>query len=936
MVMSKWWKCDLQVATPAWNFSLPAAVAYNFSKKEDRDSFLDSYMEKLQEKGVEIVALADHNSHEWIDYAKAAGDRHGIIVFPGCEITTGTGADGLHLLIVGSREKTAEDFKLLLRGELGFNEAHPRFLDDGSPGSSSKQILQILDDLPDEYLVIAPHAFNDNGIASANSVKGDIRYRALHHNRLSAIDVGDVGTANDGSWKSRFHKRELNDFPCMRYLPYIATSDAYKLDDLGKRFTWIRMSEPSIEGLRQAFLDFESRIISSWDSRLSHYDEDNPNKIQHAWIGSISVDSGATNTNKEIQLKFSPCLNVLVGGRGSGKSTIIAALRSCYSTTESLPATIRQEAVTFSNDVLGLSTITSTHYLRSSEEHQVASWSLFDGKKTRADGEEFKTTFKVRVVNQKELFDRVARYRHDENAVSRSLLSFVDESLGLIGKGSGELDTWIEEFDEAREEYTRNIKDYLNYKSRAEAKDSLEVRIKEIEKQLESFDIKGSTKRQKELNKSRKEELYITEEFDSYESWVESIKSLIDELEIGDPMSLGDEEIMDGFSQAIDGLGKSSSEIKAGLKKLVKKATKDKKDLEGSLTKSEWYKHILELKKEEQEYKQELETKGLNPKDYEKLVSELDEVRKRQNTATKSEGQLKESKEKVNASGEVITTLLSKRYEKRKSLLEEASSSSGKIKFSFSRFRDATGWGERIRDLLNIRADAFVEDVPLTSNWLFSDEDEMEGRIKIWKKMLLSRNFSEISAEIPRVKKNWWEKLVNLDESLRYRLMTEYADDLVYMSFLREGANPAKDDSWEDIKQGSPGQRSAAMLGFVLSYGSEPLVLDQPEDDLDTALITELIVNSLRAMRWKRQIIVATHNANIPVNGDAENIAVMENSGGNIGVRESDIQGVHHVHIGAIEETPIRKDIQNIMEGGVTAFVKRERRYNNEIKEITK
>ena len=126
------------------------------------------------------------------------------------------------------------------------------------------------------------------------------------------------------------------------------------------------------------------------------------------------------------------------------------------------------------------------------------------------------------------------------------------------------------------------------------------------------------------------------------------------------------------------------------------------------------------------------------------------------------------------------------------------------------------------------------------------------------------------------------------------------------------------------------------MLSFVLHHGSEPLVLDQPEDDLDTDWISQLIVRELRTSRWSRQLIVVTHNANIPVNGDADRVIVMENIGGNIAVRRTrsefpDGSEVDVIHTGPIELPAVRTDIQNIMEGGIIAFVNRERKYNNEL-----
>ena len=66
------------------------------------------------------------------------------------------------------------------------------------------------------------------------------------------------------------------------------------------------------------------------------------------------------------------------------------------------------------------------------------------------------------------------------------------------------------------------------------------------------------------------------------------------------------------------------------------------------------------------------------------------------------------------------------------------------------------------------------------------------------------------------------------------------------------------------------------MLAFLLAHGAEPLVLDQPEDDLDNHLIYDLVVRQIRENKLRRQIIVVTHNPNIVVNGDAEMLHAME------------------------------------------------------------
>ena len=282
-------------------------------------------MERVRAADIEVVALADHNDASWIAPMKAAGEAVGVVVFPGVEVTTASGADGIHIIIVGDTHATTADFEDILSRVCGFGGDHPRFDPAyGTPASAPNTVLQILDDLPDRYLAIGPHAFNDNGIASPQTVKGDLRWKALHHERLGAIDVGDVRTLADGtSWHARFTRRDLDHFPCLPGLAFVSTSDAYDLDRFGERFTWIRMAKPSLEGLRQAFLDHEVRIICDWDE--AHPAAPSPNHIRHAWVKRVKM-RGLTTASGDVEVEFDPRLTVIIGGRGSGKSTIAAAL----------------------------------------------------------------------------------------------------------------------------------------------------------------------------------------------------------------------------------------------------------------------------------------------------------------------------------------------------------------------------------------------------------------------------------------------------------------------------------------------------------------------------------------------------------------------------------------------------------------------------------
>lgn len=130
-----------------------------------------------------------------------------------------------------------------------------------------------------------------------------------------------------------------------------------------------------------------------------------------------------------------------------------------------------------------------------------------------------------------------------------------------------------------------------------------------------------------------------------------------------------------------------------------------------------------------------------------------------------------------------------------------------------------------------------------------------------------------------------------------------------------------RDEAWHPISRGSQGQRSAALLAFLLAFGEEPLVLDQPEDDLDNHLIYDLIVRQIRENKLRRQLIIVTHNPNVVVNGDAELVHVMEFGRGQCFVQQS----------GSLQEPDVRREVCRVMEGGHEAFSRRWKRLGREV-----
>jgi tRNA pseudouridine(55) synthase len=119
----------------------------------------------------------------------------------------------------------------------------------------------------------------------------------------------------------------------------------------------------------------------------------------------------------------------------------------------------------------------------------------------------------------------------------------------------------------------------------------------------------------------------------------------------------------------------------------------------------------------------------------------------------------------------------------------------------------------------------------------------------------------------------------------------------------------------------SAGQRATAMLLILLSQINRILVIDQPEDDLDNRFVFEDVVQVLRTQKGHRQLIVATHNPNIPVLGHAEMV---------IGLEAQDNRAIIPIQ-GGIDQSKVQDIVRKVMEGGEEAFRRRAEKYGMEI-----
>ena len=262
-------------------------------------------IEACQEQKIDAIAVTDHyrvrSSASLIECSKAAG----IMVFPGFEAVT---KDGVHLLCLFDPETDLNELERIL-GACGIRREHQE-----SP-TGKYDVMEFLDEAQNWRAVcIAAHIASDGGLL--RKLSGRSRINAWQSPNLLACSLpGPVGDAPDDlrlilKNKNAEYRREhpvavinAKDVSCPSHLKDPGTS------------CWIKMSKVTIEGLRQAFLDPDSRIRLNSDP----VPEDHAELLTLSWEGSRFLDG--------VAIHFNPNLNVLVGGRGAGKSTIIESVR---------------------------------------------------------------------------------------------------------------------------------------------------------------------------------------------------------------------------------------------------------------------------------------------------------------------------------------------------------------------------------------------------------------------------------------------------------------------------------------------------------------------------------------------------------------------------------------------------------------------------------
>jgi len=334
----KWYKCDLQMQTPGdrhnWLHNDPAFLPGDYSEA-DLVRSVDMYLHRCHDIGLDLIGVTDHNfiGRNYLEMmqrrnTQVANDlgKEPIIIYPGFEIEIAQGL-GVHLLCLFDPETPLDEIDDLVT-ELGLSKA--RRVVDGSIQPVQKLFSEILEIVQNHSripgLIIAAHPLSESGLLNNNFITQHFQREMFTDPRLLAMEIPKNLDVLSPGWQ-RLLKAGPDchpDWKRNRPIATVQSSDCYSLTEnekgyIGKRHSWIKMSRPSIDSLRQAFLDHDSRIRHQLDSP----DRDEP----HGRIRSLKVQNVAFLEDQEIHL--SPNLNCLIGGRGSGKSTVLEYIRLC-------------------------------------------------------------------------------------------------------------------------------------------------------------------------------------------------------------------------------------------------------------------------------------------------------------------------------------------------------------------------------------------------------------------------------------------------------------------------------------------------------------------------------------------------------------------------------------------------------------------------------
>lgn len=904
---SRWWKFDFHTHTPASESDYGKGPDQAGLKSRTPREWLLDYMRA----GIDCVAITDHNTGEWVDQLKTAlaeleseqpeGFRP-IHLFPGMEVSVN---GGIHVLAIFDPSKTTSDLDAL-RGAVEYQ---------GTPGQSNgvtrKSFVKVVDAIVSAGGIAIPaHVDEESGLFQ---VPGQV----LDCEDVFAMELMDPAYSKPQSYIDKK----------LSWTEVLGSDSHHPSGNAGQRypgshFTWVKMGTPSIEGLQLALLD------GSLSVRRSDQEVNDPNEHAPLAIESINVSQARyLGRSQPFDIGFNPWLNAVIGGRGTGKSTVVEFLRIALRREDELPDALKPEFEKYGRvypdredgGLLTGETEIKAIYRKNGSRFRVQ-WNpsgeiepiqqeIDDNDWQPAEGD-IRQRFPVRIYSQKQIF-QLAK-------TPLALLRVVDEA--------PEIDhlSWTEKWNKEKVQFlslrakAREIQVGLADEPR------LRGELDDVKRKLTIFEEAGHADTLKTFQKRSRQQREV-------EAWEESwigtgeqlrevagdiVPDLLDEKSF-DPDSPKDAELREHAASAREKL----DEIHKAVETLAFQADQVFNEWRKKRDESSWKQSVDAAIRKYQELRNKLEREGAgDPAAYGELVQRRQSIEQRLKELDARRKQIEEISKQAKTRLQRLLEIRRELTESRRRFLNGVLSENRYVKIQVVPYGAKETVEREFRRLLQREDSRLEKDIgkpgddegllsTLYVNGAGSEEIEQNlADIKDKVRKIASGRGDE-GAEAGKPFKTHIGKL--LPEAID-RLDLWFPEDSLDVQYSTSGDG----QNFRSIQEGSPGQKTATLLAFLLSYGEEPLILDQPEDDLDNHLIYDLIVTQLREFKCHRQVIVVSHNANIVVNGDAELVVALAVRGGE----------THKECEGSLQEKKVRETICAVMEGGRKAFEDRYRR----------
>ncbi len=891
---ARFYKCALQVN--------PHGYAEKFRGQPlegDALSHAQAIVEKALEAGIEVLAITNHNDVSGIAAFRAAARNHAsqsavnrrIHIIPGFELSS---SEGVHILCLYPPDTSDDQLDRFL-GEFSIRQLGP------SSTLSKKTFSEVLDLVHNSQngITIAAHSTQKNGLFKVLS--GQSRIHAWRDKNLLAIqipgtikdlpqDIGKIVENRDTEY-FRTHTPE-ND----RAIAVVNAKDVVEVEDLDIKSAtcWIKMQEVTIEGLRQAFLDPGSRIRRN-STEGKFFPGNHIEMLEIAWEGGF-LDG--------ITIPLNPNLNVLIGGRGTGKSTVVESIRSVLGLTP-----IGKEALKAHEGIVHQVLRNGTKIsLRVRVQHPVPreyriEQTIPNPPLVRDEnGEELRRT-------PTDILPKIEVYgQHEISEITRN----PDKLTHLLERFVSRDDSHASRKESVRRALEKNRRAICETRTEIEAIEERLAALPGLEETHKQFQEAGMEERLREQSLLEREEELLGSVPHRLAPFKDALEIIRRELPIDrtflSKQALEELPGRDILSQMNSALVDLETEMKRIATKMEQALTLADQGIEKVQT--AWDIRKRQVQAEYEKILRDLQKSSIDGEEFMRLRRRIEGLRPLKERLTPLQ-QLEEEHDKQrrillaeweDIKADEFHTLDKAAKKVSRELRDRVKvevTSAGNREPLFSLLRKEIG-GRMLEAIASLQK---TDELSLTQ---FVDACRSGAEA-----LRTTYGFTPHQAE--QLAGSEAEVLMRIEEL-----------ELAPTTTISLNTAPTGElQALQSLEALSTGQKATAVLLLLLLESGAPLIVDQPEDDLDNRFITEGVVPRMREGKQRRQFIFSTHNANIPVLGDAELIVGLSAAG----EAGSGRAHVDPAHAGSIDTDSVRELVEEILEGGHEAFEKRRRKY---------